>query len=181
MLHPKTRSDEPRSVSPITPTLTPTSPPGDVPHLYDVRGTAEMGRLLGAVLLAGIMTMGSALAQNPMSPVYPTGPAKPRPARPPVEEIAEPDHEPSTPPPAAQASPAEEGPVATAVIPPPVEKAPAMSAEPNKPATAEAKPEATEPHQAVKHHRRRRTHYARRLYVPYPVGWYHDNAGTRGW
>ena len=59
-----------------------------------------------------------------------------------------------------------------------------MSAEPKKPGTAEAKPEAaTEPHQAAKHQKRtaRRTRYVRRFYMPYPGRWYYDAAGTRGW
>lgn len=146
-----------------------------------------MGRWLGAVLLAGIVILtGSALAQTPMSPVYPTDPAKPRPARPPVKEIAiVPDHEPGKQSPAAEASPAEEGPVATAVIPPPVMEPSPASAEPRKPPTAEAKPEAAaELHPAVKHHKRtaRRTHYARRLYVPYSSAWYYaSGASNRGW
>ena len=101
-----------------------------------------MGGLLGAVLLAGIVTLAPALAQSPMSPIYPTDPAKPRPARPPVKEIAPaPDHEPSKPPTPVEASPVEKDAVATAVIPPRVVEEPRASAEPKKPVTAEDKPE----------------------------------------
>ena len=143
-----------------------------------------MGRLVGAVLLAAMVSLASALAQSPMSPVYPTGPAKPRPARPPVKEIA-PDHEASKVPAAAQVQPTEEAPVTTAVIPPPVVEQSPASTEPKKPATAKANPEAVpERHQAIKHHKRtaRRARYTRRLYAPYPVGWYYDpGAATRGW
>lgn len=145
-----------------------------------------MGRWLGAVLLAGIVALAPALAQSPMSPIYPTGPAKPRPARPPVKEITSaPDREPSKPPAHAQASPAEEAPVATAVIPPGAVEPPSASTESKKPATAEARPVAArEPRQGLKHDKRtaRHTRYARRLYAPYPARWYYDtNAGTRGW
>lgn len=137
-----------------------------------------MVRLLGAVLLAVIVIMGSAFAQSPMSPIYPTGPAKPQPTRPAVKEIAPAsDHEANKATPSAEASPTDEPPVATAVIPP--------VAEPNKPAAAEAKSELTpEPHQVVKQRKRtaRRARYARRLYMPYPARWYFEtNAGTRGW
>lgn len=141
-----------------------------------------MGRLLGAVLLAGIVALEPALAQNPMSPIYPTGPAKPRPARPPVKEITPaPDHEGGKPLSQAPASPAEEGSVATAVIPPPAVAAPPTSSGAKTP--GEKSEDAAEAHQAVKHHRRpaRRTRYARRLYAPDPAGWYYDNAANRGW
>jgi hypothetical protein len=145
-----------------------------------------MFRLLGVMVLAGIVALTPALAQSPMSPIYPTGPAKPRPARPPVKEITSaPDHEPSKPAPPAQTSPVKETPVATAVIPPPAAEPSVGRAEPEEPAAAEAKAEsAPEPPKTLKHHKRtaRRSRYARRLYVPYPAQWYYDtNAGTRGW
>ena len=139
-----------------------------------------MCRLLGLVFLAGIMATVPALAQSPMSPIYPTGPVRPQ--RPPVatKEIAPaPDRELSKAqhPIQAPPEPAEEQPIATAVIPPP--------AEPKKPVITGAKPEvALESDRSAKHRKRsaRRTNHARRLYTAYPTRWYYDpGAAMRGW
>jgi hypothetical protein len=145
-----------------------------------------MSRLLGAVWLAGIVALAPALAQSPMSPIYPTGPAKPRPARPPVKEITSaPNREPGSAPAQAETAPAKDPAIATGVIPPAIVEPPPASTERKNPTTANARPDAgPEPPEAVKHHKRtaRRTRYARRLYAPYPARWYYDtNAGTRGW
>ena len=144
-----------------------------------------MRRLLGTVLLTGILTTTPALAQSPMTPLYPTGSARPQ--RPPVgmkEIIPAPSHEPGKPAPPAQASPSsEEPPIATAVIPPPTVEPPPGNAEPKKPTTADAKLEPVPESHQVKHPRRiaRRSRYVRRLYVHYSAGWYYENAATRGW
>jgi hypothetical protein len=142
-----------------------------------------MSRLRVLVFLAGIMATVPALAQSPMSPIFPTGTARPH--RPAVKEISPAPDQPTKTPSHAERTPAEEPPVATAVVPPPVVKSPPESAEPKKPATAEAKPEVTpEPRQGVKHHKRtaRHTRYARRLYMPYSARRYFEtSAGTRGW
>jgi hypothetical protein len=129
--------------------------------------------------------MGPAVAQTPMSPLYPTTPAKPGQAPAVPKAVQGPGHEPSkASPPAAQTSAAEGAPVATAVIPPPLVETPPASAEPKKPSTSAAHAgDAAEPHPTVKHRKRtaRRSRYARRSYVLYPRWYYDSGAANRGW
>ena len=144
-----------------------------------------MSLLLPMAVLAGIATAASvALAQTPMSPIYPTVHAKPRiaPSDPKETRTAP---EPTKVPMAAQSPQADDIPIATAVIPPPVAQEPTVSIEPKKPSNVGSKrEESAEPQKTVKHRKgtARRTRYAHRPYAPFLTGWYYSaGAANRGW
>src|SRR5260221_5059237 len=98
-----------------------------------------MSRLCAATLMAVVLALAvPGFAQSPMSPIYPTAPRKSVAldaakdvAAAPVTTVA----------PATVRFPADNAPVATAVIPPPLAAAPPATSEPQKPATAQSQDE----------------------------------------
>jgi outer membrane biosynthesis protein TonB len=143
----------------------------------------RLALLLGSSLTWTIVAALPALAQTPMSPIFPTLSSKsaqapaPKPAA--VAPIA------SAPMPApAVARPERDDPaVATAAIPPPLPAAPVTKTEPEKPSATTAEPESkAEAQPTVKRQKRaaRRRHYTRR-YLPFYTSSAYATATLSGW
>ena len=124
-----------------------------------------MSRRLGPALTCAVLAVAlPALAQAPMSPIFPTLPSKS--AQPPVSRAPLVTN---TPPAVTRTAP-EDPVVATAPIPPPLPNPPAENAATQKSTPLQRKAESSAPPQpSVKRQKRivRRSHYARRYYAPF--------------